>query len=115
MFIGTNYPHMIRNLQEYDTNNSFTRGSFPYNFENEPKSRSGKQQVLVLIIDSHTDLLAAGSSGNIAIGFNAFIGPRGTFPQIGQEGLDIRPGEQSNSYYRVMINFLNSTQLICGA
>ncbi len=92
MFSGTKFPQMIRNLQDYDKNNSFTRGSFPYNFENEPRSRSGVNQGLFLIIDGHTDLRAAGSNGYFTNSFGAFIGPSGTFPQMGQ-GFDIRPGE----------------------
>ena len=83
---------MIRRLQDRDRNSSFTRGNFPYFFENEPKSRSGKSQGLVLIIDKHSDLVAAGSNDAAFSGSFAFIGSSGTFPLTRQEHISILPG-----------------------
>ena len=84
---------LVKLTSDHDTNHSFTKGNFAYNFENEPKSRPGKFAALVLVIDKHTDLVAAGSDANPFSGFYAFIGSSGTFPLTRQADSSILPGK----------------------
>jgi len=97
IFEGDTYTHIVRELQESDKNSSFGDRVLPikYASTNEPKTLPGRNKGLVLMVDAHSDLLAAGSIDSDFDGFNGIIGPGGSFPLLGLEGFEIRPGHNN--------------------
>jgi len=94
IFKGDLYPTLVRYLGDTDTISSMTDSTPPikYTEANEPNTLPGRNKGLFLMVDAHTDLLAAGSIDSDFDGFTAVIGPTGSFPMTGIEGFEIRPG-----------------------
>ena len=66
-----------------------------YTSNNEPKTVSGRNKGLVLMLDAHSDQLSAGSVDRNFRGFTAVVGSRGSFPLMNKDGLPIRPGKNA--------------------
>ena len=97
IFKGDAFPQLIKNLQEYDKNASFSDSTIPKYFVDgkEPRTLPGRNKGLVLIIDAHSDLFAAGSVDSDFEGFMGFVGSNGTFPLLTLEGFEIIPGHNN--------------------
>ena len=65
IYLGESYPQLLTRLQESDKNASFSNSIVPdwYEKKSEPKTLPGRNKGLVLILDAHTNLFAAGSLG----------------------------------------------------
>jgi hypothetical protein len=94
IFKGDLYPKLVRYLGDTDTLASMTDSSPPtkYTEANEPKTLPGRNKGLFLMVDAHTNLLTPGSIDSDFDGFTGVIGPTGSFPMMGIEGFEIRPG-----------------------
>lgn len=94
IFNGDTYPALVKKLQDTDKNISFGSSTPPnYYVDNgEPTTLPGKNKGLVLMLDAHTDLMAAGSVGTDFKEFTGLVGPPGSFPFTMQESFQIRPG-----------------------
>ena len=97
IFQGSEFPGLVKSLQESDKNNSFADSTLPkyYLTNNEPKTLPGRGKGLVLILDAHTDLLAAGSIDSDFEGFLGYIGGNSSFPLLSQGGFEILPGHNN--------------------
>ena len=82
VFKGNNYPQLVKKLQSYDKSHSFIDSELPkkYTLDKETTSLPGRTKGLTLILDSHKDLLAAGSVDSDYYGFMGFIGTNTSFP-----------------------------------
>ena len=67
----------------------------PDNFASgeEPTSQPGRSKGLVVLLDSHSDVLSEGSVDSDFDGFLGVINPSGSFPFTSYSGFDIRPGD----------------------
>jgi len=97
IFRGNVYPTVVKNLQEWDKNNSFSNSTLPSEFLKglEPKTVPGQNKGLVLILDAHSDLFSPASVDNNIDGFIGLVGPTNSFPFMSQEGFDIKPGHSN--------------------
>lgn len=98
IFLERTYSSLINNLQLFDKNNSFANAndSLWYNNSKEPFPQAGQTKGLYVMLDSHSNLLAGGSSDSDFNGFTALIDSRGSYPLMGQKGFMIKPGRQNN-------------------
>jgi hypothetical protein len=73
IFQAETYTRVLQKMQSYDKNNSFVNSSVPakYLANNEPRTLPGRNKGLVLMLDAHSDLFAAGSND---ANFNGFVG-----------------------------------------
>ena len=73
IFQAGTYTEMLQKMQSYDKSNSFVNSLIPakYLASNEPKTLPGRNKGLVLMLDAHSDLFAAGSND---ANFNGFVG-----------------------------------------
>ncbi len=106
IFRGISYPAVVKNLQEWDKNNSFSNSTLPFEFAYglEPKTIPGRNKGLVLILDAHSDLFSPASVDSNIDGFIGLVGPTNSFPFMSQEGFDIKPGQSNTvtlSGYRI--------------
>jgi hypothetical protein len=58
----------------------------------EPSSELGKKKGLVILLDAHSDILSPGSVSSDFDGFSGVVGPKDSFPMIGYNGFEIKPG-----------------------
>ena len=94
VYKGELYAKTIHSLQDFDNAHSFSDSRLPTTYveAHEPRPLPGRNKGLVIMVDAHTDLLAPGSIDSDFDGFVGVIGPRGSFPLMGIEGFEIRPG-----------------------
>jgi hypothetical protein len=94
IFIENTFTQNLLKMQGADKTKASIPSNIPkwYAERNEPKTNPGKNKGLVVMLDAHSDLLSAGSIDSDFRGFTAFIGSRGNFPLMSQEGIEIRPG-----------------------
>jgi len=97
IFKGQTYSKLVSQLQVIDKNASFADSTLPkkYMRNKEPTTLPGRNKGLVLMLDAHTDLLAAGSVDSDYKGFTGLVSPSGSFPFTMQEGFEIRPGHNN--------------------
>jgi len=97
MFLGNQYPNLVKKLQDSDRNYSFTDSQVPLSYinDNEPKSLPGRNKGLVVMLDAHRDLLSAGSMDIDFHGFLGFIGSNHTYPRLNLEGFEILGGHRN--------------------
>ena len=97
IFQGNQYPNLVKKLQDFDKNNSFSDSQVPikYLIDNEPKSLPGRNKGLVVVLDAHRDLLSAGSMDIDLFGFLGFIGTNQTYPRLNLEGFEIMAGHRN--------------------
>jgi hypothetical protein len=90
----TAYSNLITDLQKKDSSYAFANNSKTnwYSEEKEPKSIPGIAKGLTLILDAHTDLLAASSVASDFKGFFGLITGKGDYPMVYSNGFLIRPG-----------------------
>lgn len=100
IFIETAFTNILSDMQKNDKEKSAVQSSLPnwYTHGNEPKTIPGKNKGLVLMLDSHSNLLSASSVDTDFRGFTTFIGSGESFPMMSQEGIEIRPGDKRPSY-----------------
>ena len=74
---------------------SLLSSEVPDNFASgeEPTSQPGRSKGLVVLLDSHSDVLSEGSVDSDFDGFLGVINPSGSFPFTSYSGFDIRPGD----------------------
>ena len=96
--------HVVSSLLESDVPESFASGG-------EPTSQPGRSKGLVVLLDSHSDVLSAGSVDSDFDGFLGVINPSGSFPFTSYSGFDIRPGDLTISVVKSTCCFIRS--LIC--
>jgi hypothetical protein len=97
IFQSGDYSTIVKQLQDTDRSNSLTDSTKPKSYlsKNEPTTLPGRTKGLVLMIDAHSDLFAAGSVDTDYDGFLGLINPSGIFPQMVQEGFEIKPGHNN--------------------
>ncbi len=96
IFRESQFQKSIIKLQEYDRldGKESTQLKLPnwYKEQGEPKPQAGVSKGLSLVLDAHTDILAAGSVGEDFQGFFAVVDARDAYPQTDQKNVRIRPG-----------------------
>ena len=97
IFQGQTYSKLVSQLQAIDKNASFGDSTPPkkYMLNKEPTTLPGRNKGLVLMLDAHTNLFAAGSVDSDYKGFIGLVSPSGSFPFTMQEGFEIRPGHNN--------------------
>jgi len=95
IFLEKSYSNLIGSLQQYDKNHSFEdlSSSLWYQSSGEPFPQAGQNKGLYVMLDSHSDKLASGSSETDFDGFLALIDSRGSYPLMGQKSFMIKPGK----------------------
>ncbi len=93
-------------MQTFDKNNSVIESKMPtqYILNDEPKTTSGRNKGLVLMLDAHSNLFAPGSVDTYFNGFMGLISPSSSFPLMVQQGIEIKSGQNN-------IIALSSTQI----
>ena len=86
LFVGETYPQLIKNLQNIEV--SQQKDSSQISYHTEP----GKNKGLLVVLDSHSDMLSASSLDLDTQGFVGLISQTGSFPQVNLGGFDIKPG-----------------------
>ena len=66
-----------------------------YTSAGEPKSQTGINKGLMVVLDAHNHLLSEGSVDSDYEGFIGLVGNRESFPQSYDHGFNIRPGHQN--------------------
>ena len=97
IFKGTEFPQLVKSLQNSDKNLSFTDSTLPkYYVDNkEPKTLPGRIKGLLLILDAHSNMFSSGSVDSDFEGFTGYIGGNASFPLLSQGGFEIRPGHNN--------------------
>jgi hypothetical protein len=89
LFSGETYPEMIQTLQHMDRPTKFLKTTV------ELKTEPGMNKGLLVVLDSHSDILSASSIDEDKQGFVGLITQGGNFPQINVGGFDIKPGHKN--------------------
>ncbi len=63
----------------------------------EPTSEVGKKKGLVVLLDAHSDILSPGSVDSDFEGFTGLVDLTNSFPLVGTNGFEIKPGNYSCS------------------
>ena len=94
MYLDGAYSQIISELQDADDRASFESSEVPkwYKDASQPTTLSGRGKGLFLILDSHMDQFTSTSQHNDYNGFMGLIHPRGDFPIMSLEGIEIKPG-----------------------
>jgi hypothetical protein len=85
--LGETYPKLIQALQQREK-----RTASQQILERNLKTEPGKGKGLLVVLDSHSDVLSASSLDSETIGFAGLLTLGGNFPQKKLGGFDIRPG-----------------------
>jgi hypothetical protein len=89
VFAGELFSQLIENLQ--NMKGSLEMDPSVISYSTEP----GKNNGLLVVLDSHSDMLSASSLDSNTQGFIGLISPTGSFPQINLGGFDIKPGHKN--------------------
>jgi hypothetical protein len=89
LFSGETYPAMIETLQNMEKLTEFLKTHL------ELKTEPGMNKGLLVVLDSHSDILSASSIDEDKHGFVGLITQGGKFPQINAGGFDIKPGHKN--------------------
>jgi hypothetical protein len=89
LFAGETFPHLIEYLQNLKGSSEMESSFISYS------SEPGKNKGLLVVLDSHSDMLSASSLDSNTQGFIGLISPTGSFPQINLGGFDIKPGHKN--------------------
>ena len=97
IFQGKTYSKLVTELQEADKQAAFTDSQVTKNYadNSEPKTLAGLNKGLLLMLDAHSDLFAAGSVDSDYEGFTGLISSSQSFPYTAQEGFVIKPGHNN--------------------
>ena len=97
IFQNNTYPQIVTELQNSDKISAFSDSQVPPEYEsnNEPKTLPGRNKGLLLMLDTHSDLFAAGSVDTDYLGFTGLISSSQNFPYTAQEGFEIKPGHNN--------------------
>ena len=97
IFIESTYTKILTQMQGKDKAAAAVQSSIPtwYTQNNEPNTIPGNNNGLVLMLDAHSNLLSTATVAEDFKGFMAFIGSSESFPLMSQEGIQIRPGTDS--------------------
>jgi hypothetical protein len=97
IFHSKSYTSMVTSFQQEDRNASFTNSSIPgwYADSNEPKSQSGLNKGLYVMLDAHSNIIATGSSESDFQGFTGLIDSSGSYPLMLQNGFQIKAGHNN--------------------
>ncbi len=85
--LGETYPKLNQALQQRERRTASQPTSV-----RDLKTEPGKGKGLLVILESHSDVLSASSLDEETIGFVGLITQGGNFPQKKLGGFDIRPG-----------------------
>jgi hypothetical protein len=89
LFSGETYPEVILTLQQMEKPIEFLKTTA------ELKAEPGMNKGLLVVLDSHSDILSASSIDEDKHGFVGLITQGGKFPQINAGGFDIKPGHKN--------------------
>ena len=89
LFLGDTYPQLIQKLQNIE---KFTGFNIPVE---KQKTQPGKNNGLLVLLDSHSDILSASSIDEDNQGFAGLITQGGNFPQRNFGGFEIKPGHKN--------------------
>ena len=94
IFVESTYTKQLKYMQACDKRSALGSDTMPKSYyqNKEPKTSPGRNKGLVLILDSHTDLLSPGSVDTNFNGFMGLINPTDSFPSMIQEGFEIKAG-----------------------
>jgi len=97
IFQGKTYSKLVTELQNSDKLAAFTDSQVTKSYadNNEPKTLPGRNKGLLLMLDAHSDLFAAGSVDSDYEGFSGLISSSQSFPYTAQEGFVIKPGHDN--------------------
>jgi hypothetical protein len=88
--LGETYPKLIQALQQREK-----RTASQPTLVRDLKTEPGKGKGLLVVLDSHSDVLSASSLDSETVGFVGLITQGGNFPQKKLGGFDIRPGQKN--------------------
>ena len=87
----------VDKLKKFDKNNSFETGKLPdWYLQKEPKSQSGQNKGLRLILDAHSDILSKGTVFDDFQGFVTVVSDSENFPLTKKYGFLVKPGEETS-------------------
>ena len=94
IYVESRYRDALQTMQNADKLAAFLPSSIPTDYAEtqEPKTISGINKGLVLIIDAHSNWIVPGSAKGDFHGFDAFIDSSSTFPLTEQAGVPIKSG-----------------------
>ncbi len=96
IFQESRFQKSIGRLQALDREEGKSLAKFQmpewYSERNEPTAQAGVSKGLSLVLDAHTDLLAAGTVSEDFQGFFAVVDARDAYPQTDLKNIRIRPG-----------------------
>ena len=97
IYKGERYTHLVKNLQGFEKQHSLFNSSLPdwYSNSDEPKTLSGKKNGLFVMLDAHSDVLAATSLNQDYTSFTGLLSYSGSFPLMAQGEFDIIPGHHT--------------------
>ncbi len=103
IFVESTFREMLQKMQASDKIASFlpNKLSASYTKSREPKTTSGRNKGLVVMLDAHSDFLEPGSRYEDFQGFRVIIAPSGSFPIVSLEGLPVR----CHFYHHFMFSF----------
>ncbi len=85
MFRQSNYSQMVSKMQKRDKDSAFGDASdIPSWYNNEPTSKAGRKKGLSIVLDGHTDLIAAGTVNDDVLGFYAVVDDPSKYPLINE-------------------------------
>ena len=103
LFLNTTYSNMVSKMNKKDAFYSIDDNTLPDSYN--PKSQSGQQKGLQLILDAHADKVSSGTISENYRGFISIVDGNENYPLTQRKGFLVRPGRANNvamSAYQVI-------------
>ena len=97
LFTESQFSNLVTKLQNQDNNTAINNETLPsfYLEMEEPKTQSGRNMGLKLVLDSHSDSVESFSISRDFEGFTALITEPGNFPLANLRGFEVKPGHNN--------------------
>jgi acid-sensing ion channel, other len=97
IFVDSKYSKLVKELQKFDYDNSFENSTLPetYTSRGEPKTQSGRNMGLKVVLDAHSDTVESFSISRDFEGFTVFVMDPGSFPLSNLKGFEVKPGHNN--------------------
>lgn len=97
IFTESTYSRLISKLQQEEVSNAIENTTLPdwYSNNDEPKTRSGLNMGLTVMLDGYTNYMGTFSMNSDFEGYSMFIGQPEDFPLIKQKSVPLIPGHNN--------------------
>jgi hypothetical protein len=97
IFTESTYSRLISKLQQEEVSNAIENTTLPdwYSNNDEPKTRSGLNMGLTVMLDGYNNYMGTFSMNSDFEGYSMFIGQPEDFPLIKQKSVPLIPGHNN--------------------